>query len=261
MTLQHTDDLTLFQIQGSINLRDLGGVRSADGRRVRTGKLLRSGSLHNLTSADISLLENLPLKQIIDYRDSDEAQRHPDKYSAQMNYLNAPANPPESHVHAKVTEFSPSLLNELNGEKFMLNLYRQLPFKNSAYQQLSHMLRSPREGALLQHCAVGKDRTGVGCALTLFALGCDMPTVMEEYLLTNGRLNNIEDEIVNTFGDGLTREGRKCLTDILSTKESYLATAISAIIDRYGSVDTWLEVEYQLTAHARALLQERLLEE
>jgi protein tyrosine/serine phosphatase len=50
------------------------------------------------------------------------------------------------------------------------------------------------DGAL-QHCAVGKDRTGVGCALTLFALGCDTPTVMEEYLLTHGMLNQVETGI------------------------------------------------------------------
>ncbi len=66
----------------------------------------------------------------------------------------------------------------------MLQLYRQLPFNNPAYRQLAASLTTPFEGALLRHCAVGKDRTGVGCALTLFAVGCDSETVMEEYLLT-----------------------------------------------------------------------------
>ena len=43
-------------------------------------------------------------------------------------------------------------------------------------------------------------------------------------------------------------------------KESYLAAALSAIHQRYGTVDAWLAEEYQLTAPARASLQDRLLE-
>jgi protein tyrosine/serine phosphatase len=35
-------------------------------------------------------------------------------------------------------------------------------------------------------------------------------------------------------------------------KESYLAAALSAIHQRYGTVDAWLAEEYQLTAPARA---------
>jgi protein tyrosine/serine phosphatase len=143
----------------------------------------------------------------------------------------------------------------------MLQLYRQLPFNNAAYRQLSQLLMTPSDGALLQHCAVGKDRTGVGCALTLFALGCDSATVMEEYLLTHGMLVGVENELLSTLDSGLNQQGRQNLTDILAVKESYLAAALSAIQERYGSVDTWLSTEYQLTPQTRASLQERLLEE
>ncbi|MCV5520283.1 tyrosine-protein phosphatase, partial [Escherichia coli] len=51
------------------------------------------------------------------------------------------------------------------------------------------------------------------------------------------------------------------LADILTVKESYLAAALSAIHQRYGTVDAWLAAEYQLTAPVRAALQARLLEE
>ncbi len=53
------------------------------------------------------------------------------------HYLNAPANPPVSEVNAKVTELNAATLNALNGEQFMLQLYRQLPFNNPAYRQLA----------------------------------------------------------------------------------------------------------------------------
>ena len=237
-----------LSLQGGINFRDLGGQLAADGRRVRSGKLLRSGALNRLTAEDLNHL------------DPGEVARTPDKLSPLTHYLNAPANPPVSEVNAKVTELNAATLNALNGEQFMLQLYRQLPFNNPAYRQLAAWLTTPFEGALLQHCAVGKDRTGVGCALTLFAVGCDSETVMEEYLLTHGMLTQVEAWMLEMLGNDLTPQGRQSLADILTVKESYLAAALSAIHQRYGTVDAWLAEEYQLTAPARASLQDRLLE-
>ena len=257
-----------LSLQGGINFRDLGGQLAADGRRVRSGKLLRSGALNRLTAEDLNHLDTLPLSRVLDYRDPGEVARTPDKLSPLTHYLNAPANPPVSEVNAKVTELNAATLNALNGEQFMLQLYRQLPFNNPAMPasrndtgQLAAWLTSPFEGALLQHCAVGKDRTGVGCALTLFAVGCDSETVMEEYLLTHGMLTQVEAWMLELLGNDLTAQGRQSLADILTVKESYLAAALSAIHQRYGTVDAWLAAEYQLTAPVRAALQARLLEE
>ncbi len=240
-----------LSLQGGINFRDLGGQLAADGRRVRSGKLLRSGALNRLTAEDLNHLDTLPLSRVLDYRDPGEVARTPDKLSPLTHYLNAPANPPVSEVNAKVTELNAATLNALNGEQFMLQLYRQL----------AAWLTTPFEGALLQHCAVGKDRTGVGCALTLFAVGCDSETVMEEYLLTHGMLTQVEAWMLALLGNDLTAQGRQSLADILTVKESYLAAALSAIHQRYGTVDAWLAAEYQLTAPVRAALQARLLEE
>ncbi|SVY64558.1 anaerobic C4-dicarboxylate transporter [Klebsiella pneumoniae] len=241
-----------LSLQGGINFRDLGGQLAADGRRVRSGKLLRSGALNRLTAEDLNHLDTLPLSRVLDYRDPGEVARTPDKLSPLTHYLNAPANPPVSEVNAKVTELNAATLNALNGEQFMLQLYRQLPFNNPAYRQLAAWLITPFEGALLQHCAVGKDRTGVGC---------DSETVMEEYLLTHGMLTQVEAWMLELLGNDLTAQGRQSLADILTVKESYLAAALSAIHQRYGTVDAWLAAEYQLTAPVRAALQARLLEE
>lgn len=196
-----------LSLQGGINFRDLGGQRAADGRTVRSGKLLRSGALNRLTADDLNHLATLPLSRVLDYRDPGEVQRTPDKLSPLTHYLNAPANPPLGDANAKVTELNAATLNALNGEQFMLQLYRQLPFNNPAYRQLAAWLTTPFEGALLQHCAVGKDRTGVGCALTLFAVGCDSETVMEEYLLTHGMLTQVEAWMLEMLGNDLTPPG------------------------------------------------------
>ncbi len=75
---------------------------------------------------------------------------------------------------------------------------------------------------------------------------------MEEYLLTHGMLTQVEAWMLELLGNDLTAQGRQSLADILTVKESYLAAALSAIHQRYGTVDAWLAAEYQLTAPVRA---------
>jgi len=255
-TIKHPSFLPLA---GGINFRDLGGQRSADGREIRKGKLLRAGALHQVTPDDLTQLSAIPLRIVLDYRDPAEVDRSPDRLSDNARYINAPANPLNRDASAKVTDFSPEKLDTLDGEQYMLALYRELPFNNPAYRQLAQWLTTPFDGALLQHCAVGKDRTGVGCALTLFALGCDSNTVMEEYLLTHGMLTKVEEEVLGWLGDSLSDRGRQSLANLLTVRESYLAAALEAIHQRYPSINAWLEQEYQLTPAVRAAMQARLL--
>ena len=70
----------------------------------------------------------------------------------------------------------------------------------------------------------------------------------------------VETGLLGLLGDQLSSRGRQNLAEILTVHESYLAAALSAIHDRYSSVDTWLEQEYQLTPEAREALRSWFLE-
>jgi protein-tyrosine phosphatase len=59
-------------VEGSLNLRDLGGYPTADGRRVRWGHLYRSDQLGDLDEVGASQLGALGLKTIIDFRGEKE---------------------------------------------------------------------------------------------------------------------------------------------------------------------------------------------
>jgi protein-tyrosine phosphatase len=41
------------KLEGQPNFRDLGGYETADGRKVKSGVVFRSGELHRLTDADV----------------------------------------------------------------------------------------------------------------------------------------------------------------------------------------------------------------
>ncbi|MBW7984457.1 tyrosine-protein phosphatase [Enterobacillus tribolii] len=251
---------SIAPLEGGINFRDLGGYVAADGRRIKRGKLFRSGSLDRLTESDCHFLQGVPVQHILDYRDADEVAGKPDIVWHGARYLNLPANPLSEEVNANLEKLSNETLANFDAQGFMLELYRRLPFSNQAYQLLSTLLQSPGDGALVQHCAVGKDRTGVGSALILFALGADEATVMEDYLLTETTLAPFRSELLDHLSQQLNEQALGQFAYVLSAREEFLVTAMKEITQRYSSVDNWLEQEYGLDAGVRAQLQQRYLE-
>ena len=59
------------------NTRDLGGMVGADGRRIKSGMLIRSGQLLEATAADQQRLSEL-INVIVDFRTKQEAAEQPD---------------------------------------------------------------------------------------------------------------------------------------------------------------------------------------
>ena len=56
-------------LDGVVNMRDLGGRTTADGRRVRDGVVLRSDNLADLTTTSVDrLLAEYRLSDVIDLR-------------------------------------------------------------------------------------------------------------------------------------------------------------------------------------------------
>ena len=71
------DAQRLPPLQGGRNFRDLGGYRTHDGRRVRWGRLYRSGSLAALTEADCRYLGGLGIRWVCDLRTTHERRSAP----------------------------------------------------------------------------------------------------------------------------------------------------------------------------------------
>src|SRR5688500_9614894 len=64
-----------IDLDGAVNVRDLGGLPTGDGRATRRGRVLRSDNLQDLTLGDIRLLvDDYALKHVIDLRSAAEVQ-------------------------------------------------------------------------------------------------------------------------------------------------------------------------------------------
>lgn len=128
------------------------------------------------------------LFQIIDYRDEAEILDKPDVIWQGAHYIHAPANPLAKEVTANLDKLTPEILEQFDPQAFMFRLYELLPLNNPAYHQLVNLLKQPekrRDRATL--CSRKRPHRGRFCT-RIIALGADLDTVMEDYLLTNETL-------------------------------------------------------------------------
>ncbi|GAA3597096.1 tyrosine-protein phosphatase [Gibbsiella greigii] len=260
MTAQILLHPSLAPLEGGINFRDLGGNSVANGRRIKRGLLFRAGALDRLTPRDCAFLASVPVSAVLDYRDSDEVQDKPDVLWPGADYHHFPANPLSSEVNANLEKLNNEVLAAFDSRAFMLQLYRRLPFNNPAYRQLAALLMQTENGAIVQHCAVGKDRTGIGSALVLLALGADEATVLEDYLLTETTLAAFREQMLEQLSCRLNAAALAQFAYVLGAREEFLTTALGCIREQYGSPARWLEAEYGLGPQQRDVLQERYLE-
>ncbi|KYG60473.1 tyrosine protein phosphatase [Bdellovibrio bacteriovorus] len=249
-----------MRLEGGINFRDMGGYETLDGRKVKKGFFFRSGSLSRLTPQDCEYLKAFSIEHIIDYRDQHESAKDKDILWEGVQYECCPANPASHATNADHGDFFSSESLEALPSDFMETLYRQLPFGNSAYKKLFHKVDSLNQGALVQHCAVGKDRTGVGSALLLLSLGVPQETVIQDYLVTEQTLLPFKLKILTAIEPRLTAKAKERFEYMMSANENFLHTALREITSRYGSYESFFEQEYALTALKRDQWKKRFLE-
>jgi len=248
------------RLESIANFRQLGGLIGAKGKKIRLNCLFRCSALDRLTTQDAQQLTRLAGVTILDYRDIHEAKAKPDQIITAANYLNIPANPPDLAVDAKVVEFSPQAIEALDVNRFMTQLYQQLPFNNPAWHQLIATLSHPETNTVIQHCAVGKDRTGIGCMITLLLLGCDESVIINDYLATNGRLAGLGHQALAQWPAEVSDKARQNFQILLSVDKAWLTAAFTAIKQRYSTFEQWLEQEYGVTASQRQAIQDKWLE-
>jgi protein-tyrosine phosphatase len=236
----------IVELERVLNFRDFGGYDTPDGRVAR-GKLYRSAHFHEASDADMARLDELGVRFIVDLRRSDERKGEPNRWpgegvrSIASDEGATTAFPP--HLQALLQ----SDLTAASVESYMHNLYREFASQPRHIQLYTEWFRelAAGEGAGVIHCAAGKDRTGLGCALTLHALGVDEETIFADYEFTNQAMN-IEARLPRIQARMEERLSRKlspeALRPMLSVDVAYLRTAYDAIDAQYGSLDGYLEV-------------------
>lgn len=253
-----------IDFEGIENFRDFGGYGTACGRGLKPGRLYRSGYHAHATDADLERLSAMGLVAIIDLRRPEERQREPARrwqgFDAQVIENDITS---EHHdwldVLRNLDEVTPGWFYEDS-----LKMYRASPFEPrhiDLFRRYFQVL-AQGEGPVVVHCAAGKDRTGLLCALTHHLAGVHRDDMTADYLLTNDEARIARK--MDFLGPWMeTQAGVRATPEALraavSVREEYLAAAFEVIEARQGSVDGYLGETLGVDEVMRECIHERLL--
>jgi protein tyrosine/serine phosphatase len=110
-------------------------------------------------------------------------------------------------------------------------------------------------GAILVHCAAGKDRTGVVVALALDAAGVPRSLILADYLATGERMDLIIDRLASseTYRERMLEADREELTP----KPATLERVLERVDEQFGGSAAWL-LEHGLTDDELDALRRRI---
>jgi len=247
----------LLPLEGSYNLRDMGGYPAADGRTVRHGMLYRSGIMSMLTEADEAHLGTLGIATVCDLRQGSERRKEPTRWCEPAGVLYWSRDYEEtSGVMSELMR--DHVVNGARMREIMIDLYCEIPIDHGpSYRFLFERLLGGHL-PLLFNCSAGKDRTGVAAALILGALGVERDVIYEDYLLTNVLADH--NVLIDRFGDQIRqfREAGDVVAPLMAADVDYLNAMFDTLDRDHGGFDGYLAA-IGVDAAAKARLRDLLL--
>jgi protein-tyrosine phosphatase len=255
--------IRIRNLEGGCNFRDLGGYRTRDGRKIRWGRVFRTGVLSYFTPNDDEQLKRLGVRAICDLRRSDEREheptRWPDTNSKHLSWSDG-STPPSIRSIA-TNHFHP--YTAVGMRSAMIDLYRELPAWMAPRLRgiFEHIARG--DVPLLGHCAAGKDRTGVAIALLMAVLDVPHETIIDDYLLTNA-FDLVQFTLTRQPGEtpgdhpllGMPDDIRRVL---FAADADYLNAALDQIARDHGDIPNFLRSEIGVDDALRFKVQAALL--
>lgn len=248
----------IVHIQGMpVNFRDLGGIRTMDGKQVAYGRILRSGDLSGLSEEAAEVLEQqYHLRHILDLRTEEERNAFPD--------LEVPGA--EYHVldlFGKGGRLGGSLKDGVGSREQMemlqdieqVHLYMERLYRSyittatvrTALKRLIDIFLETESGAVLFHCFAGKDRTGISAAVLLTVLGASKEDIMEDYLATNELRKEANRMMLAGLRKQMEAKGEsdfqnkeKAVAAALNVDQRYLLASYETAEETYGSFENYI---------------------
>lgn len=275
VTSLYSYDTQRVSMEGVVNARELGGYVLPDGSRIRRGLLFRGGSLFKTPDEECArIADAYHLAYVFDLRTEGEVKHAPDKPIPGCTNVWLPTIDPETEKLGNATlpkeaysNLVPFLIRYACEPKvqdvarrmytdMVVNEYTQLQY--AAFLQ---MIAGLDEGAVFWHCSQGKDRTGLGAAFLLAALGADRELILQDFLISNEYYyNEVEDvkQIIVEKGYGAAEQA--VIQTFIGVNVEYFIHALDLIDKEYGSLDDYVRNQLMLSDEDRIRLRARLLE-
>ena len=240
-----------IDLDGVANMRDVGGLPTADGGTIAEGTLLRSDNLQDLSEADIRhLVGVLGVTDIVDLRSNVEVRIE---------------GPGPLQVRDLATHHRHSLFRDDEqevdaGDALVLpwskkaQADRPPPVRRDDDYWASHYLGylanrpdsvlgalqviAQSSGATIVHCAAGKDRTGTVVGLALSVAGGSDADVVADYVATDERIERVVARLLErpAYGEVL----RDQPMDHHRPRAETMERILTVLAERHGGASGWL---------------------
>lgn len=253
------------------NTRDLGGFPTESGKKIKHGKLIRSGKLYKLPKDTLQTLEQLGISTIVDMRMDVERQEYPCTPIKGAKHVHLPlvCTATTGITHTKsmartMFEESKRIKTEFgSADNYMQSVYSLLLFDEESRAKLRKFfdLVIADENCILWHCSAGKDRTGITAMLLEFVLGVDEQTIIEDYTVSEKfqRKKRILQR-TGIFIAPMPKRFKQILIALMKANPQYITGAIAEIKERYGTVIEYCKQAIGLTEEEIELLRNKYLE-
>jgi protein tyrosine/serine phosphatase len=219
---------------GCLNVRDLGGHRTADGAETRYGAVIRADSVRQLTDTGWAAAVEYGVRSVVDLRMDVELEADPPaELPVEVVHMPFFADDAEAFAEVEaVTEAAPDHVTARR-EVYLVFLER---FRDNVVAAIAAVARAPKGGVVV-HCMGGKDRTGLVTALLLHVAGVDDEQIAADYAASEERLRPQLDAWLAEAG---TDDERERIRRMGETPAESMIGVLEALERRYGSVEEYL---------------------
>jgi protein tyrosine/serine phosphatase len=242
-----------LDLEGVVNMRDVGGIPTADGGAIAPRRLLRSDNLQELSEASVRhLLDEVGVTDIVDLRTEVEVhlegagplRAQPLTHHHHSLIREAPreqADPGDTAAQALVVPWSKRSGRPAppkRDDDFWASHY--LGYLADRPESVSAALHAVAgsTGAAIVHCAAGKDRTGTVVGLALKVVGVPDELVIADFAASAERVAAIMDRLRSkpAYADNLKDKTVAQQSPTTETMRMLLAT----LDERYDGPLGWL---------------------
>ncbi|WP_210484494.1 tyrosine-protein phosphatase [Microvirga antarctica] len=224
----------VLALDGTHNVRDIGGYPIQGGGQTQWRKILRGDGLHLMSGPAQDDLLAMGVRTIVDLRNAAELEAEPNPFATRQDvtYHNIPLFSALAPIHLAQEAAS--------GPAFSMGVrYRQaLDQCQERILLVMQAIARSRDGAVLFHCSAGKDRTGVIAGLLLSAAGVDDEMIVSDYALTQEVAGTL---LLRLRSNAVARGIAEAHADrFLACDPSFMRTTISHLTQTYGGSRPYL---------------------
>jgi protein-tyrosine phosphatase len=253
-----------IELEGAVNVRDVGGLPTRDGGVTVAGRLLRADNLQDLSPSDIAILVGeIGLTTVVDLRSTHELTAEGPAPLEAVDGVRHVHHPVLPELGDSTDIVAAALLSRRGQDR---SRYPEDPaaghylgYLEDRPDQVTGALRTIARapGPVLVHCAAGKDRTGVVIALALSAAGVQPAAIVADYAATGERIEGILSRLRSSRTYKADIEGKPAV--VHESRPQTMTAFLEQVDARHGGVTRWL-ADHDFSGEDLRLLRARLRE-